>query len=232
MTKLNDSIIDLRMKISKSSNADHEISELRKSITQSQSQSDSKIGFKPSFTTFQAVPATSYLLDGVISYLTTRYHGNVHDCGIARVFADRVCSGEAIYAAKNVADLQTGSYFHSANESNQCVGYDFKELIRIIPTHYSIRSYDNGPNFHHLRSWVVEISNDGQRWTVIDGRTDCVYLNDTFTIQCFTIQNPPQTEIQYIRLRQTGVNWYGHHHIIIYGFEIFGELQMKDREEL
>jgi hypothetical protein len=67
---------------------------------------------------------------------------------------------------------------------------------------------------------------------MIDGRTDCGYLNDQFAIQCFTVQNPPQTEIQYIRLRQTGVNWCGHHHIIICGFEIFGELQMKDREQI
>jgi hypothetical protein len=132
------------------------------------------IGFKPSLTTFRAVPETSDLLDGVISYLTTRYHRNVHDCGIVRVFADRVYSGEAIYAAKNVADLKADSYSHSVNESNQSIGYDFKELIRIIPTHYSIRSYHYGPNCHHLRSWVVEISNDGQRWTVIDGRTEWI----------------------------------------------------------
>jgi hypothetical protein len=163
LCKLNDSVVDLTMKVSESSKLKNEIDELRKLITQIQSQSQpqsqsqhhSKIGFKPSLTTFQAVPATSYLLDGVISYLTPRYHRNVHDCGFVRGFADRVYSGEARYAAKNVADLQTGLYLYSANESNQSIGYDFKDLIRIIPTHYSIRSYSGGQNYHHLRSWVV-----------------------------------------------------------------------------
>jgi hypothetical protein len=73
--KLNDFVVDLTMKVSESSTLKNEIDELRKSITQiqsqpqsqSQSQPHSMIGFKPSLTTFQAVPATSYLLNGVIS---------------------------------------------------------------------------------------------------------------------------------------------------------------------
>jgi hypothetical protein len=143
-----------------------------------------------------------------------------------------VVNGDATYAAKNVVDLRTDSYFYSANESNQSIGYDFREMMRIIPTHYSVRSYPGGPNGHHLRSWVVEVSKDGEGWEVVDRRTDCRYLNDTSAVQCFVIQSPPQTENRYIRLRQTGVNWVNYHHIIICGFEVFGQLRISDREQM
>jgi hypothetical protein len=69
------------------------------------------IGFKPNLITFQAVPAASSLLDGVISYLTTRHCGNVHDHGIVIVFADRVYNGDVCHAARNVVNLKTDSYF-------------------------------------------------------------------------------------------------------------------------
>jgi hypothetical protein len=45
-------------------------------------------------------------------------------------------------------------------------------MMRIIPTHYSVRSNGGGPNGSHLRSWVVEVSKDGEGWDVVDQRTD------------------------------------------------------------
>jgi hypothetical protein len=228
IAKLNDSVVDLTTTVSKSSTIKTELDELRNSIIQPHSM----IGFKPSLTTFQAVPAASSLLDGIISYLTTRHCGNLHDRGILKVFANRVYSGDATYAAKNVVDLKTDSYFHSVNDLNQSIGYDFKEMMRIIPTHYSVRSYHDGPNDHHLRSWVVEVSKDCEGWEVVDERTDCQDLNDKFAVQCFAIQRPPQTENRYIRLRQTGVNWVNQHYVIICGFEVFGQLRMSDREQM
>jgi hypothetical protein len=181
--KLKDSVVDLTKKVSESSNIKNEVDELRKSV--SQPQPHSLIGFKPHLTTFQAVPAAFSLLDGVISYLTTRHGGNVHQHGIVTVFAGRAYSGEARCAAKNVADLKTDSYFFSVTESNQSIGYDFREMMRIIPTHYSVRSYSDGPGASHLRSWVFEVSNDGQIWEVVDRRTDCRDLNDKYAVQCF-----------------------------------------------
>jgi hypothetical protein len=184
------------------------------------------IGFKPNLIKFQAVPAVSSLLDGVISYLTTRHSGNVHDRGIVNVFAERVYDGQACNAARNVVDLRTNSYFCSANESNQSVGYDFREMMRIIPTHYSLRSNADGANGSHLRSWVVEVSNDGKGWEVVDGRTDCSDLNNKFAVQCFAVQTAPKSEVRYIRLRQIGVNWAKSHHLCICGLEVFGQLRI------
>jgi hypothetical protein len=230
IAKLNDSVVDLTMKMSQSLNVKNELDELRKSVAQPQPHS--MIGFKPNLITFQAVPAVSAPLDGIISHLTTRHHGNVHDYGIVTVFTDRVYSGDAWYAAKNVADLKTRFYFHSANGSNESIGYDFREMMRIIPTHYSVRSYEGGPNGHHLRSWVVEASNDGQGWEVVDRRTDSRDLNDRCVVQCFAMQSPPKTEVRYVRLRQTGVNWANQYYICISAFEVFGQLGIRDRQQL
>jgi hypothetical protein len=188
IAKLNNSVIALTAKMSHSSSVKNG---LQKSILRPHSM----IGFKPNLITFQAVPAASSLLDGFISYLTTRHRDNVHDCGIVNIFAHRVYDGGADNATKNVADLNTDSYFHSANETNQFIGYDFREMMQIIPTHYSLRSCNSGSNGHHWRSWVVEVSNHGQWLDVVDQMTDCRNLNDKHAVQCFAMHSPPKTEV-------------------------------------
>jgi hypothetical protein len=228
ITKLNDLVVDLTVKLSKLSTITNEVDELRKSTT----MPHSVIGFKPSLITFQAIPTASSLLDGVISYLTKRHGGNVHDRGIVCVFADRAYNGEAHHAAKNAADLKADSCFHSANDSDQLIGFDFREMMRIMPSHYSVRSNGRQPNCSHLRSSVVEISNNKKRWEVVDRRTDCPDLNDKFAVQCFVIQTRPKTEIRYIRLRQTGVNWSNGHYLVICGFEIFGQLKIREKQQI
>lgn len=52
--------------------------------------------------------------------------------------------------------------------------FDFKEH-RIIPKKYYIRS--GCTTSSHLKSWVIEVSNDGQCWYIADEREECPYLN-------------------------------------------------------
>ena len=105
------------------------------------------------------------LLDGVIAQLTRECGGHVHEKGAVEITASSYRDG---VEAKNAANLWTNSCFSSEDEPNSWICYDFKSRL-VTPTSYSIRSHV-GAGFP--KSWVLEVSNDGHAWTVIDRRDD------------------------------------------------------------
>jgi hypothetical protein len=58
-------------------------------------------------------------LCGIISHLSERCGGNVHDHQLVTITANQPLNDKPCYAAKNAADLTANSYFCSANEPNQ-----------------------------------------------------------------------------------------------------------------
>lgn len=161
-------------------------------------------------------------LNGIIAHLTRTHGGNVSDTGVVGITADRPYSDDPSDAAKNVADLGTDSYFQSDNVPNRWISFDFKDR-RITPTAYSIRPYSAGPGNHHLKSWVIEVSNDGKDWTEVDRRENNSDLNDNRVTRSFRTSR--QEECRFIRLRQIGKNHYGNDFLRFTSFEIFGLLR-------
>ena len=67
---------------------------------------------------------------------------------------------------KNLVDYQSSNYYHSLNNGNAFVCFDFKDkLIQI--SNYSIQSRNYDKNSIHLKNWVIEISENGQNWEEI-----------------------------------------------------------------
>jgi hypothetical protein len=168
-------------------------------------------------------------LEGIISYLTKKHGGNVHEKGIVTITSKSV-RDDPEYAPKNVAVLTSDSWFQSKNEPGQWVCWDFREM-RVRPTHYTIRAL-------LLKSWVVEGSLDGKSWTEIDRQTnnqDFDYAGETCTDDCagsasctddwetasFAVSNP--SECRFIRLTQTGKRYYDDH-LLLNAVEFFGTL--------
>jgi hypothetical protein len=151
-------------------------------------------------------------IDGIISYLTRKHGGNVHDKGIVTITSKSVGPGRV----RNVADLTSDRYFFSKDAPGQWVCWDFREL-RVRPTHYAITA-------HGLKSWVVECSLDGEAWTEIDRKAD----NQDFTgwlTASFAVSK--SAEGRFIRLTQTGKSHWGNDGddiLRIYAFEFFGTL--------
>jgi hypothetical protein len=160
-------------------------------------------------------PFTSDPLSGLISHLTTKCGGNVHDKGAVEITASSPESG----APWSTADLGTNSYFHSKNEPGEWICWDFKAL-RIEPTHYTIRTWNAIPNSYHLKSWAVEGSDDGASWTEIDQRENNSDLNDRLAVKTFAIAR--SESFRRIRLRQTGPNHTGDNYLVLNDFEVFG----------
>jgi hypothetical protein len=153
--------------------------------------------------------------------LTAKFGGNIHDRGVVHIIANRPFCDHPSYAAKNVADLGTNSYFQSVNEANQSICFDFKKMT-ITPTHYSIRTHSSGLNSYHMKSWVLEGSTEGNLWIGIDRQNDCGDLKSQFAVATFSVGR--SESICLLRLTQTGPTHYGHNYLIFTAFEIFGSV--------
>jgi hypothetical protein len=160
--------------------------------------------------------------EGVISFLRTPIGGNAIDHKMIDIVAKSVCQG---YPVSRIVEFEKTDYYISQDAAGQFVYYDFKNM-RVLPRGYSIWTNPEGPNNSHLRSWVIEATNDLTKWVKIDSRTDNSDLNSPSTHQCFRIQAPPNEGIKFVRLMMTEKNHNGNDHLYIAGFELFGDLEL------
>ena len=164
-----------------------------------------------------SLKATMEPLNGIITHLTRVYGGNVHDKGIVTV------TGSSLFAngaqTRYAVEFGTDTWFASEDKPDSWICYDFKER-RVTPTSYSIRTgTDNCP-----RSWVLEGSNGGGSWEIIDHRDNNFDLKGCLVTHNFQISHPPSKSFSFIRLCQTGKNHDGRDFLALTSFEIFGTL--------
>ena len=152
-------------------------------------------------------------LNGVIAHLTREYGGNVNNTGVAAVIMSSFDQDSNV-----VADLGTHQSARLRGE-NSWICYNFKERC-VIPTSYSVMSgaYD------HLKSWVVEVSNDGRSWTEIDRRDNDNDLNGRHATANFKISKVPSESFRFFRLRQTDKGT-----VEVAALEIFGNVFVNPR---
>jgi len=157
-------------------------------------------------------------LDGIISYLTKLHGGNVHDRKAVAVTASSQGSGDP----KFVTDFGSWRTFSTANDQNAWICYDFGRA-RVRPTHYVIRGAPAGKDGNqNLRTWVVEGSANGESWIELDSRRDNSELMEPNAAAIF--QMAKTDEARLVRLRQTGKNHFGDHHLALCGFDLYGVL--------
>lgn len=113
--------------------------------------------------------------------------------------------------------------FCSKEEDSPWICFDFKEK-RVIPKGYIIRSCPFATNGSHPKSWVIEGSNDGEKFDVIDNRRNCPLLNGKSYVNRFPIQNPTNQKYQYLKMRLIDVNWYNRKVLNINNIEFYGQL--------
>jgi hypothetical protein len=134
-------------------------------------------------------------VEGIISYLTKKHRGNVHEKGIVIMTAKSI-SGDPVDALKNLADLREIWRFYSKNEPGQWVCCDFRQR-RVCLAHSTICAED-------LKSWALEGSLDGENWTEIDRQTNNEDFHHSPERVSFAI--PKGVESRFIRLTQTDKN--------------------------
>ena len=165
-------------------------------------------------------------LDGIIAHLTRMCGGNVHLKGLVEVTTSSNDGAE--FHPWSIADLGTSSRSRSRDEPNQWLCYDFKDRS-VCPTSYTIRTYDSVPGSCHLKSWVLEGTNDCKdKWVILDRRENNRELNNGHAQRNFAITSPDGTFYRFLRLRQTGKSHYGNDRITITSLEIFGNITNVD----
>jgi hypothetical protein len=94
-------------------------------------------------------------------------------------------------------------------------------------THYAIHnSLYHGSEHHFLKTWTVEGSNDGTKWSVIDSRTNDETLHGKDKIQSLFVCNGDSNQaFRFIRLYQRGTSHDPScYYFLISQFEAFGIL--------
>jgi hypothetical protein len=165
------------------------------------------------------VPGDCGELNGILSFLSREFGGNLHDQGIVIVSASSQNWSDC--PARVIVDFNSSlKGFATNNELNSWICIEFKHH-QIKPTHYSIRTRTD-INFHHPRSWIVEgLSVDGA-WVTLDSQSGNSSLNNVNTVRTFSIRNV--CEVRSVRLRQTGLDSSNYNHLVLKSIEFFGEL--------
>jgi hypothetical protein len=170
--------------------------------------------------------------DGIIAYLTKQSGGNVHECKIVEVTTGSFEKegGWPGGALKNVVDMEVNSFFWSqyrrldqdiSHTRTSWICYDFKAK-RIVPSHYAVRTNDNGSGGQHLKSWLVETSDDGTTWREVDHKENNDDLNGSSLTGRFAISGGGAC--RFIRLVNIGRCHQGHDILFISAWEVFGTL--------
>jgi hypothetical protein len=159
---------------------------------------------------------------GIIRYLSRAHCGgqNVVDGGVVAITMSSI-NGNRL--SRNAAEFSlTFPVDACTNDSHgEWIKWDFGER-RIFVTQYSIMSFQRGAGIHHLKSWKLEGSSDGQNWKIVDEERDRPELNGPCNIGTFKAQT--SFLCRYCRLVSTGPNHAGSHHIVIAGLELYGLL--------
>jgi hypothetical protein len=154
-------------------------------------------------------------LDGIISYLTEKHGGNVHETRVVTISSKSVLMEGPRHAPLNVANLTSILNFCSKNAPGQWICWDFQDM-RIPLSRYSIQTGDK------LKTWVLEGSLNGENWTEIDHQPDNQDFANGLNTASFAVSN--RAEFRFIRLTQTGKRHDGNHWLSLAAVEMFGAL--------
>jgi hypothetical protein len=108
-------------------------------------------------------------LHGIIDQLTQTHGGNVHDLEIVKITSKSIFLNCPSAAPRNLALLGNGAFYWSDIGPGQWLCWDFGDR-RVSMTKYAFLTGPFGePRI--VQSWDVQISVDGEQWTMVDRQT-------------------------------------------------------------
>lgn len=152
---------------------------------------------------------------GIISHLSTKCGGNVHERGIVEITASSTYGDNQPHM---VTDYGWNDYWWSYSLENSWIMFEFK-TVSVSPTGYSLKS--GGSGGEHLLKWVIEGSNDNKLWMVLDER-DTSELNGEYITRSYSLSSPNDAFFRSLRLRQTGKSSYESDTLMLSEIEFFG----------
>ena len=158
-----------------------------------------------------------YQVYPIIEHLTEEHGGNIHLKGVIEIKAS-----SSLFESKveNIVE-DNDKYFVTEVSPNQWVQLDFKDK-KVLLKGYVLKTFNHSPGGNHLRNWVLEGSDDGVNFTLLDKEVDCDKLNGRlYTSSFFAYQEKPQ---RYIRLREIGKDWNNDESLVLCHIELLGKI--------
>jgi small GTP-binding protein len=166
------------------------------------------------------IPHIQSDFQGIIHCRAKECEGNVHEQGLVDISVSGSAGGDPI----EVVNFDHPSNWNSANSPNSWIRFDFKDR-RVCIDSYTVNS---GMTDNWLKSWVLQLSNDCQKWIPIHTTSDC-NLGGRNVTRHFGCSTSVKEYYRYIRLRQTGPNANNSHQLGLGNIEFFGKLQSSSR---
>ena len=153
----------------------------------------------------------------IIKHLSEQFHGNVHTENIVHITSSTKPSSNI----ENIVEQSNNEFFVTKDEANSYIRFHFKEG-KILFDSYTLKTYHGSKNYAHLKSWILEVSNDGKNYQEVDRHENCDLLNGPLRKSTFKVSiSTPQ---RFVRLTQIGPNWLNNNCLILNQIEFSGFL--------
>jgi len=153
--------------------------------------------------------------DGILNSLRSSCSRNPHEAGEVEVTASSTQHNKP----HQVLDYGWSDFWHSRDQKGSWLQIDFKDRL-VCLTHYSLKSHKGGANY--ILAWVVEGSEDGRKWEVVDQRrTD--QLAGSSKVGTFPVTS--SRYFRFVRLRQTEKNSSNGNYFLLANIEVFGQVK-------
>lgn len=175
---------------------------------------------KPTAPTFEYDSLNPF--NGIFHHLTEVSNGNIQTNQTIEIKASNLCCG----SYETLVDFQnTEGYTHvSGNHSPRWLQIDFKTRKVQIDSYLikSPKSQDSS-GACKLKSWKVEVSNDGLKWDMIDERENVSELNGDHKLVFFKIKTITEP-VRFFRIISNQDNWNNSGGFNISKLELFGNI--------
>jgi hypothetical protein len=157
--------------------------------------------------------------NGILNHFTEECGGNIHEKGIVNITS----SSDARSKCWEVANYGWNDYWASKDVPNSWICFDFKEKS-VSLQHYTLKS--NNYRYFCIE-WVIEGSNDGNTWKVLDNRNARDLCGNSLvkTYECSTSKS--NEFFRFIRMRQTGKDSDNNDNLALAKIEFFGVLKKR-----
>ena len=163
----------------------------------------------------------SNAFSGIFNYLTKKCGGNPHEMNIIEIIPSS-SSGGSSNSHTRVIDFSWSNYWASNNSPNSYIRFDFK-TYRVQINAYSLKSRSESPGGGHPKSWVIEGSNDGTKWDIIDYQHNSNDINGSRLVHTFQLSEMSQS-FKYLQMKLTSENHRGDNFFNLTNIEFFGKL--------
>ncbi|OHT07115.1 hypothetical protein TRFO_05349 [Tritrichomonas foetus] len=163
-------------------------------------------------------PSYTNDFDGIFNYLNKKCNDNCLFRGLVKVTSSTRGKG----SIENIVSKDHTNFWTSANKEDNYIAFNFAPL-KVSINAYSLLTFDYGPNDFHMKSWILEGSNNNDKWTKIDLVVNDEYLNGPRKFHTYVVSKE-SIPFTYIRLKLYGPNHFGSYFMAIKGFELFGKI--------